>query len=145
MKPIKDRFLCRHLCTKTHVLASKHDETGSPCVMICSELTRSHGLAGEICPFEKYCRGGCPCPFYRCEKVENEQTLVPVWDLRRGKIIEDKIKSDELITSRMEFSSRIPFKNYPIIFSNLGLNNGSITANPMSTNEKNEFYPYECF
>ena len=81
LKHNKDRYLCRHLCSKTLVLESTIKRALPPCDQICFELTRTHNFAGEICPFEKYCEKGCPCPFYQCEKISYEKTLVPVWDM----------------------------------------------------------------
>ena len=92
-KPREDRFICRHLCSQSLVLESTKNKAFNNCEEICFELTRSHNFAGEICPFEKYCKGGCPCPFYQCEKIENEKTLVPVWDLKKNEIIEGRLKN----------------------------------------------------
>ena len=47
---------------------------------MCFHLTKSSDAAGEVCPFQKYCRKGCPCPYYECEKVESRQKLTPVFD-----------------------------------------------------------------
>ena len=81
----------QHCCSQSLVLESTTNKAFPPCDQICFELTRSHDFAGEVCPFEKYCQRGCPCLFYQCEKIDNEQTLVPVWDLKRGKIIKGKL------------------------------------------------------
>ena len=88
----KDQYVCRHLCSESIVLESTRKKAFSRCDEICFKLTRTHDLGGEICPFEKYCKGGCPCPFYQCEKVVDEQTLVPVWDLKNGKINKGKLR-----------------------------------------------------
>ena len=86
-----DRFICRHLCSQSLVLQSKRNKAFSACEFICFELTRSYDFAGEVCPFEKYCRTGCPCPFYQCEKIENEQALIPFWDLKKTKFAKGKL------------------------------------------------------
>ena len=92
IKHTKDRNICRHLCSKTLVLESTRNKAFSRCDQICFQLTRTHDFAGDVCPFEKYCATGCPCPFYKCEKVVNEQTLIPVWDLKNGKEIKGKLR-----------------------------------------------------
>ena len=84
-KPKIDRFICRHLCSQSLVLESTTNKAFDRCEEMCFELTRSHNFAGEMCPFEKYCDKGCPCLFYQCEKVVDEQTLIPVWDLKKSK------------------------------------------------------------
>jgi hypothetical protein len=77
---IEDARLCRHLCSTTLVLKTKTNTVFSNCEVICFELTRT--LAGEICPYEKYCPNGCPCKQYQCEKLINEQEYIPVWNLK---------------------------------------------------------------
>ena len=86
-----DRFICRHLCSESLVLESTRNKAAGPCEKICGELTRSYDFAGEVCPFEKYCLKGCPCRFYQCQKIKNEQTLVPLWNLTESQILEGKL------------------------------------------------------
>ena len=31
------------------------------------------GQSSEICPFEKNCPNGCPCPFYKCESIDTRE------------------------------------------------------------------------
>ena len=83
-KQFYDQSVCRHLCSKTLVLESTKTVPFSPCELICFELTRSFDSAGEVCPNQKYCSNGCPCPFYNCEKFEWQQKLIPVFDLEKG-------------------------------------------------------------
>ena len=82
-KKFYDAKICRHLCSKTLVLKSTRSNPTSPCESICYQLTRSFDSAGEVCPTEKYCRNGCPCPHYQCEKIVSNETLIPVFDLKR--------------------------------------------------------------
>ena len=50
------------------------------------------GETKKICPFEKRCPLGCPCPFYVCEHVDpNKFPLVwyhnetdPMFELKKG-------------------------------------------------------------
>ena len=84
-KQFYDQKICRYLCSKTLVLESTRNHSISPCESICFLLTRSFDSAGEICPTQKYCRNGCPCPFYDCEKMGSIQKMVPVFDLQQSK------------------------------------------------------------
>ena len=83
-KRFYDQKVCRHICSNTLVLKSTRTTSISPCESMCFELTKSSEAAGEVCPFQKYCQKGCPCPYYECEKLESPQKLVPVFDLRKS-------------------------------------------------------------
>ena len=83
-KRFYDQKVCRHLCSNTLVLKSTRTNPITPCESICFGLTRSFDSAGEVCPFQKYCSKGCPCPYYECEKLESPQKFVPVFDLRKS-------------------------------------------------------------
>ena len=80
-KQFYDQNICRHLCSNTLVLESTKSHPISPCESTCFELTRSSKSAGEVCPTQKYCENGCPCPFYECEKIDSRQKMIPVFDL----------------------------------------------------------------
>jgi len=81
-KKFYDATICRHLCSISLVLKSTKTSQISSCEQICFELTKSHELAGEICPYENYCPNGCPCKHYMCEKMtDKDQEVIPVWDL----------------------------------------------------------------
>ena len=85
-KKFYDAKLCRHICSTSLVLESTRTKgTISPlCESICFELTRSFDGAGDVCPNEKYCKNGCPCPFYQCEKQDGSpQKLTPVFDIQK--------------------------------------------------------------
>lgn len=111
LKTNEDRFICRHLCSNSLVLESTGKKAFSSCDQICFEVTRSHASAGEICPFEKYCKDGCPCPFYQCEKVTNKQTLVPVFELKKKKNIKGKLMNDHYL-GQIEYF--VNFSKFPI-------------------------------
>ena len=83
-KKFLDQKVCRHLCSNTLILKSMRTHSITPCESICFELTKSFDSAGDVCPTEKYCRNGCPCPFYQCEKTEKDQKFIPVFDLKSG-------------------------------------------------------------
>ena len=111
---------------------------------MCIQLTRSHEFAGEICPFEKYCLGGCPCQFYHCEKIEKTQRLVPLWNLEKGKIIEGSAISKRLTVP--EGRLKVPFKKFPILFSNLGTEKKLISKDLINLRPIDNFSPsYVCF
>ena len=77
-----DTKICRHLCSTTLVLESTRTSPVNSCEQMCYELTRSSESSGDICPFQKYCKDGCPCKYYDCEKLsDDDQTQIPVWDL----------------------------------------------------------------
>lgn len=81
-KKFYDASVCRHLCSTTLVLKTKKNLPINNCEEICFELTRSSELAGEICPFQKYCPNGCPCENFVCDKISaKDQEVIPVWDL----------------------------------------------------------------
>ena len=81
-KQFYDAMLCRHLCSISLVLKSTRRSSTNSCEKICTELTKSSKLAGEICPYQKYCENGCPCKQYACEKIgEKYQEEILVWDL----------------------------------------------------------------
>ena len=96
----KDQLLCRHLCSQSVVLKSRKTIAVTPCEKMCFELTRSFDNAGEICPSEKYCRKGCPCQFYHCQKIMNEQTLAPTWDLQNAEISTGKENEIFIVTNK---------------------------------------------
>ena len=89
-KQFYDQKICRHLCSKTLVLELARANPFSPCESMCFELTRSSDSAGEVCPFQKYCPRGCPCPYYQCEKLNDRQTMIPAFDLEKAETIEIK-------------------------------------------------------
>ena len=93
-KKFYDAKICRHLCSTTLVLESRKRKPVSPCESICYELTRSFNSAGEICPMQKYCKNGCPCSFYKCEKsTAMDQKYIPAFDLQQSTRLKlDKIK-----------------------------------------------------
>ena len=143
----KDRFICRHLCSQSLVMESTRNKAFSSCEKICFELTRSYYFAGEVCPFEKYCSTGCPCRFYQCEKVENEQTLVPVWDLtesRPNRVLQDLKNEFGLITNRLDVHEG-SFRRFPIVFSNLHAKNETRAKNLIGARKNNRLFPHECF
>ena len=138
-KTVKDRYICRQLCSQSLFLESTETRGFNPCEKMCFELTRSYDFAGEVCPFEKYCKRGCPCRFYQCEKIENAQTLVPVWKLTDGQTIDDK--PNGLIRKRMERRVEAEFEKFPIIFSTLLAQN----SKSMSSSETEKLFQHECF
>ena len=83
-KKFLDQKVCRHLCSNTLILKSTRTHPITPCESICFELTRSSDSAGDVCPSEIYCKNGCPCPFYKCEKTERDQKYIPAFDLEKG-------------------------------------------------------------
>ncbi len=99
-KKFFDKKICRHFCSTTLVLESTRSTPLNSCEQICFELTRSSESSGDICPFQKYCKDGCPCQYYDCEKTsDDDQTQIPVWDL------ESKIERDaetDAIFARLE-------------------------------------------
>ena len=85
-KKFYDQKICRHLCSRTIYLESSRSSSFSPCDLMCFQLTRSFESAGEVCPFQKYCAKGCPCPSYNCEKVAgSRQKFIPLLDLKKSK------------------------------------------------------------
>ena len=93
-KKFYDAAICRHLCSSSLVLKSRRTSPTNSCEEICFELTRSSKTSGEICPYQKYCPSGCPCPLYACEKIgQNEQENIPVWDLESKKSRKKKARS----------------------------------------------------
>ena len=55
-------------------LCSKIDENDyAKCNELCRSLMSDTGRIDEICPFEKNCPAGCPCPFYECENIDNRK------------------------------------------------------------------------
>ena len=84
-KKFLDQKVCRHLCSNTLILTSARTNPITPCESICFELTQSFDSAGDVCPTEKYCKNGCPCPFYNCEKTDKDQKFIPVFDLKNEK------------------------------------------------------------
>ena len=83
-KQFYDQKICRHLCSETLVLESMRTKPISPCESICFELTRTAESSGQVCPSQKYCPLGCPCPHYECEKTDSRQKFVPVFDLEEA-------------------------------------------------------------
>ena len=88
-KKFYDAKICRHICSNSLVLESTRTNAISPCESICFELTRSFDSAGDVCPGEKYCINGCPCPYYKCEKLDDSpQKLIPAFDLRESETVD---------------------------------------------------------
>jgi len=99
-KKFYDASVCRHLCSTTLVLKTKKTSPINNCEEICFELTRSSELAGEICPFQKYCPNGCPCKNYVCDKISfKDQEVIPVWDLESQTIISNSSDQTDLNSS----------------------------------------------
>ena len=148
-KRFYDQQICRHLCSETRVLKSTRTSSISPCESICFELTRSFDSAGDVCPFQKYCQNGCPCPFYECEKFDSRQKLIPVFGLRK---LEEKPASAtsennhwvtngdiELITGRW-IGRQIEKESFPILLADF---NFQIEAK--NTYSSDFLFPYERF
>ena len=140
-KKFYDQKVCRHLCSKTLLLTSTRTKSISPCESMCFELTRSSESAGEVCPTEKYCPYGCPCPFYECEKLDSYQKLAPVFDLQKPKPYKtDRIWiSDSVITGRWH-DRKAEKMTFPIVLSSLENRNKKIRVN-----DTDSFLPYERF
>ena len=148
-KKFYDTKICRHLCSSTLVLETTRTNLIAPCESICFELTRSFDSAGEICPSEKYCKNGCPCPFYKCEKLtDSHQKLIPLFDLKKSenlKLDENKNKSSsenlsvDLITRRWEGRNR-QIKKFPLILSDF-----SGRGREGSVNASDSFSSYDRF
>ena len=129
-KQFYDQAVCRHLCSKTLVLESTRTNPISPCESICFELTKSSDSAGEVCPTQKYCQNGCPCPFYECEKLEFEQRLVPVFDLAEAK--DSTVENIHLISGRWSdrgTTQEVKNQKFPIILSDFNGRSGLVTIN----------------
>ena len=105
-KKFYDASVCRHLCSTTLVLKTKKTSPINNCEEMCFELTRSSELAGEICPFQKYCPNGCPCENYVCDKISaKDQEVIPVWDLESKT---NRSHTDSSIFQRREALGRKP-------------------------------------
>lgn len=101
-----DTKICRHLCSTTLVLESKRTSPVNSCEQMCHELTRSSESSGDICPFQKYCKDGCPCQYYNCEKLsDDDQTQIPVWDLE---VKTKKVPETDAIFARQKSLKRQP-------------------------------------
>ena len=139
-KKFYDQKVCRHLCSRTLVLTSTKTNSISPCESMCFELTRSSYSAGEVCPTEKYCPYGCPCPFYECEKLESNKKLLPVFDLQKPTYTTDHTtKSDTVIAGRWH-DRKVEKKIFPIVLFAL-----DDPKKQISVNNSNYFLPYERF
>ena len=147
-----DQAVCRHLCSKTLVLESTMNKPISPCESICFKLTKSFDSAGEVCPYEKYCIRGCPCPFYKCEKLESPQKLFPVFDLQANPpnatiLDEDKLKDTngqvKTITGRWDTRRSEKKKDLKMILFNLDGKSQQINTNNFGKDDT--FYSYERF
>ena len=159
-KQFYDQKICRHLCSKTLVLKSTRTNPISPCEKICFGLTRSFDAAGEVCPFQKYCSKGCPCPHYECEKFESYQKLVPVFDLQKSQtihlngstgrleILKEKsvkgLEDEEFlpidgITGRWELNER-QLKKFPIVLTDFLKKDSRV---PVTAS--NSLFPYGRF
>ena len=141
-KKFYDQKICRHLCSKTLVLETKRRVPFSPCESICFELTRSFDSAGEVCPTQKYCPRGCPCPYYECEKFEKRQTMIPAFDLQKNSTdtkisdVKHSNKYVKMIVGRWEDKNKKI--KYAIIFSNL-----KSDAEKISIDGSNSLFSYE--
>ena len=52
----------------------------SECNVLCRSLVTSKtGMYGLICPGDKLCPNGCPCPHYRCETVSSSSMWQVGW------------------------------------------------------------------
>ena len=137
---------CRYLCSTTIVLESTRHKPYSPCESICFELTESSLSAGEICPWEKRCVTGCPCPFYKCEKITKPiQKLTPYFNLKKSESVDSFSFSHYsywylgLITRRWSDRWNTEMRKFPIILSDL-------TGNQDPVKVKSDFLlPYGCF
>ena len=147
-KQFYDQKICRHLCSQTLVLQSTRTVPISPCESICFELTRSSDAAGEVCPTQKYCSKGCPCPFYECEKLESRQKLIPLFDIQLNstqtstiaKPAQEITNGDvELITGRWE-KRKTKNQKFPIILSDF-----SGLGDLVITNASSFLFSYERF
>ena len=103
-KQFYDQKICRHLCSNSLVSESTRNNAISPCESMCFQLSRSSDAAGEVCPLQKYCLSGCPCPFYECEKFESRQTLIPVFDLQQNFTEKNLEKTDEQLSTELTFT-----------------------------------------
>ena len=143
-KRFYDQKICRHLCSTTLVLESTRANSISPCESMCFQLTRSSDTAGEVCPFQKYCQKGCPCPFYDCEKLQSRQKMTPIFDLKQKSedsydTFDTKFNGDiQLITKRWEDYSPNKHKFSKIVLSDLA-------GTKKQTNVSDWLYPYERF
>ena len=106
-KKFYDQKICRHLCSSSLVLETTRTNPVLPCESICFQLTRSFDSAGEVCPRQKYCRNGCPCPFYDCEKIDDfHQKLIPVFDLLESRWVStDSQKANTTDASLITFAA----------------------------------------
>ena len=99
-----DAKTCKYLCRQFSAILNQEE---NHCEDLCFTLSRSEKTAGEICPYEKYCPEGCPCPYYDCEKsVADRQKLSPAWDLSSSRKVQ--IESTELIYSRDTIWDELP-------------------------------------
>ena len=128
-KKFLDQKVCRHLCSNTLILTSTRTHSITPCESVCFELTRSFNSSGNVCPTEKYCENGCPCPFYNCEKTDKDPKFVPVFDLK---------KSDY---SRKSFSKGKFKKNTLALFSPAK----DVETVEIAYSMSQPFVHYECF
>ena len=131
-KKFYDQKICGNLCSETLLLRSTRTYPISPCESICFQLTRSSDSAGDVCPTQKYCKNGCPCPFYKCEKFESRQKLIPVFDLRKSisstTISQESKENIELITDRWT-GRKIRKQGFPILLVDLNRQIGAKNIN----------------
>ena len=148
-KQFYDQKMCRHLCSATLVLRSTKIEPISSCEAMCFELTRTSDSAGAVCPFQKYCLNGCPCPFYDCEKLDSHQKMIPVFHLQNstGPLWINNTEDISLVSITNEaalitdrWTTRKNAKQFPIFLSDL--NEKSI---PIDTTSSHSSFPYERF
>ena len=146
-KQFYDQNICRHLCSTTLVLESTRTKPISPCESMCFELTKSSDSAGQVCPTQKYCRNGCPCPFYECEKFELRQKMIPVFDLKTNSsdFISDPMNTKavtgrnvDLITARWHKRRKTERKFRKLIFSDF-------IGNTKNIHISDSFSSYERF
>ena len=149
-----DQKVCRHLCSKAVTLELRRTDHISPCESMCFQLTRSPDGAGEICPLQKYCPMGCPCPLYKCEKLESSQKLIPVFDLEQTFAADSKAFTEEieksggniqLITGRWtKVKNREDHWGVDErLFSKILLSD--FNGNERQTNVSDRFFPYVRF
>ena len=80
MKLPLDREICKGLCPKIH------EEDYFLCRKICESHLSDEGELDDICPFQKQCPSGCPCPFYHCENVDTRKSPL-AWFYEEGNFL----------------------------------------------------------
>ena len=139
-KKFYDAMICRHLCSSSLVLKSKKNSPIDNCEQICFELTKSSESSGEICPYQKYCAGGCPCKYYDCEKItDKHQEFIPVWDLQ-SKTSRQPPDLEMNIFQRRESLKRQPkTSGFNVMLHDFSSTNSSDVVFV----DKNELFPHE--